>query len=60
MPGISPQWYQFCRFIWRRNPRGSEYFVHCLFMYHVPRATDIDNAALYPARRKASPFRAGI
>ena len=46
MLGISPQWHQFCRFIWFRETRGSEYSVHCLFVYHAPRATDIDNAAL--------------
>ena len=36
MLGISPQRHQFCRFIWSREARGSEYYVHCLFVYHTP------------------------
>ena len=47
MLGIGPQRHQFCRFIGFRETRGSEYYVHCLFVYHTPCATDIDNAALY-------------
>lgn len=47
MLGISPQRHQFCRFIGFRETRGSEYSVHCLFVYHTPCATDVDNAALY-------------
>lgn len=46
MLGISTQRHQFCRFIWCRETRGSEYSIHCLFVYHTPCATDIDNAAL--------------
>ena len=47
MLGISTQCHQFCRFIWFCETRGSEYYVHCLFVYNAPRATYIDNAALY-------------
>lgn len=43
MLGISTQHHQFCRFIGFRETRGSEYYVHCLFVYHVPRATDVDH-----------------
>lgn len=43
MLGISTQRNQFCRFIWFRETRGSEYSVHCLFVYHASRATDVDN-----------------
>lgn len=43
MLGIGSQRHQFCRFIWFRETRGSEYFVHCLFVYHTSRTTDVDH-----------------